>query len=142
MLEFRCALHAFSLVLVAMLAHDHARSLLAKAQKVVVYIRASHMLKQRLEAARKELDIPVTLATAGKTRITSMCELVRTVLLNERSLSKMVKDDRALFRNAEVVAIILDASFWRVRCACMIVIEFSVLQQCIALHMILLLTRS
>lgn len=117
MLEFRCALHAFSLVLVAMLAHEHARTLLAMAQRVVVYIRASHMLKQRLEAARKELGIPVTLASAGKTRITSMCELVRTVLLNERSLSNMVKDDRALFRKPDVVNIIEDTSFWRVCCA-------------------------
>ena len=76
------------------------------------------MLKQRLEAAREELGIPVTLAAGGKIRITSMCELVRTVLLNQRNLSKMVKDDCTLFRNAEVVAIMLDAS-WRGYCACM-----------------------
>lgn len=118
MLEFRCAfMHAFSLVLVAMLAHEHARTLLAMAQKVVVYIGASHMLKQRLEAARKELGISATLASAGNTRITSMCELVSTALLNERSLSKMVTDDRALFSKPDVVKIIEDTSFWRVCCA-------------------------
>lgn len=41
-LGFRCYMHLFALIMNSVVSHPYARGLVAKAQKIVTYFRASH----------------------------------------------------------------------------------------------------
>jgi len=92
-------MHGYSLLMGSILGHPWARDLVAQAQAMVIYIRASHKPLALLRAEALRLGINCSLARANATRfisvylcLTSLVKLERAILNIDRSpiTSKLV----------------------------------------------------
>ena len=104
-------MHAFALVLAAMVGHEWARSVISPAQRLVTHIRASHAPLAQLRKAANEMGVHGGLQTSNKTRFTSVLACLQSVERNEGPLRSLLHHD--LINNAEVKATIQSAEFWR-----------------------------
>lgn len=110
-------MHAFALVLVSIMAHTWAKSLVSMAQRVVTYFRASHKplaTLQRIAASRK---IRTTLVSSNKTRLTSMHLCIQSLIQLQPAFSEYLeqaKTDATLMPAAqqELKDALSDFAWW------------------------------
>ena len=105
-------MHAFALVLAAMVGHEWARGVVTQAQRVVTHIRASHQPMAHMRKSAKECGVQGGgLRTSNKTRFTSVLECLLSVLRNEAPLRSLLQ--LGILTSAEVKATLQSADFWR-----------------------------
>jgi len=117
-LEIRCWMHAFALVLGSLLSHDWAKSVVKKAQAIVTYIRSSHRPLNALREATAAAGIKGGgLHTSNTTRLTSVLLMTRSVQRLELPLRSLLarhaEDPAGLITKAEVRALLGDPLFWQ-----------------------------
>lgn len=110
-------MHAFALLLGTMLSHAWARNIVTKAQKIVMYFKASHLPLGLLKAEAKQ-QLGVTgkhagLRTANTTRFTSVHMMLSSVFQLERALKFVVQKHGRDIQSAQVKSYINDPSFWK-----------------------------
>lgn len=105
-------MHAFALLLGTILAHPWAASVVARAQKIVTYFKASHKPQALLRKAAKEADVKIGLRTSNKTRFTSVEMMLTSVKANERALKTVLRSNASAIASEPVKAIIRSDIFW------------------------------
>jgi hypothetical protein len=117
-------MHAFALLLGSIMAHDHLRTVVSRAQSIVTYFRAAHLPFQRLKEARAALHIGGRmLESSNKTRLTSTVMMLASVIHNEAAIKAVAgmtleqqgnrRGSIPLIKSAEVRDIIADDTFWQ-----------------------------
>lgn len=91
----RCFMHGFSLLVGSLLGYSWARDVVADAQRVVTYFRASHAPGDALRHQAKEKGIKQGLQRANGTRFTSVHSCLDSVHKLEKPLGSVVEDDKA-----------------------------------------------
>lgn len=112
-LEFRCSMHSFGLLIGSILAHPLAKDIITRAQRVVTYFRSSTQPLAQLRYLMDEDEIKGGgLKSSNKTRFTSVHLCLDSVMRLESALH-ILAGRPGLVKNADVVATIRDLSFWR-----------------------------
>jgi hypothetical protein len=110
-------MHAFALVMTSIMAYPAAKKLVAEAQRIVTYFRASHRPLAKLTQLATAAKIKTTLVTSNKTRLTSvyLClESVRKLrpvfdlYLNEAAADATLLPDK----QAAIKTTLGDLSWW------------------------------
>jgi hypothetical protein len=112
-LDIRCMMHAFALLLASILGHPFAKDLVHRGQRVVTFVRASHFPNAKIQEQAEILGISGTLKTSNKTRFTSVLICLESVLLLESALVAVARQHANLFKKVpEVIQTINDRQFW------------------------------
>jgi Protein of unknown function (DUF 659) len=115
-INMRCMLHGFALVLTSSLGSPWAKDIVSNAQKIVTYFNASHRPLATVRDFAKSLNITTGLKTSNQTRITSTHICLQSVLANMAPLQQTVKIDKMLdlskVNQREVKKIVEDEDFW------------------------------
>lgn len=124
-------MHGFSHFIGSSLGHEFAAPVVADAQRVVTYIKASHRPLALLTAIAKEQKVTTGLHTSNKTRFTSVHDCLQSVLDNERPLQAVVARHPDAFAAprrgaADPKAIIQSRGFWsKLETLCTVMQPFS-----------------
>jgi hypothetical protein len=110
-------MHAFALFIGSAVGHPWAALLVLQAQRIVIYIRASHRPLALLNSITKEQQVTKGLQTSNKTRFTSVHNCLQSVVDNERPLQALVERHLDAFAasqqgSADPKAIIQNRLFW------------------------------
>jgi hypothetical protein len=111
----RCYMHAFALLLGSVMAHDWAKHLLSKAQRIVSYFNASHKpLALFREALQQQPGQKVGLQSSNSTRLTSVHLCESSVLRNQGTFSSMLAKPagREAVSNGDVLRLLEDLHFF------------------------------
>eukprot|EP00775_Hariotina_reticulata_P003312 gene3312-3588_t len=113
-LEMRCAMHGFNLVLGSILSHPWAQEVITKSQSIVTYFRASHQPLAFLRAAAKQCGVKQELQSSNKTRFTSKHMCTSSVQANAPAFNVLLGDatQAAAIRNPDVLAVLEDNTYW------------------------------
>ncbi|GAQ83561.1 hypothetical protein KFL_001530040 [Klebsormidium nitens] len=131
MLELPCGMHGFSHFIGSSLGHEFAAPVVADAQRVVTYIKASHRPLALLSAIATEQKVTTGLHSSNKTRFTSVHDCLQSVLDNERPLQAVVARHPEAFAAprrgaADPKAIIQSRGFWsKLETLCTVMQPFS-----------------
>ncbi len=90
-------MHAYSLCIGSILGHEYATAIVGDAQRIVTYVRASHLPKQLLGESAKHHNINTTLKTSNTTRFTSIYDCLESVHKLEVPLKAVVAEHRSAF---------------------------------------------
>eukprot|EP00877_Chromochloris_zofingiensis_P008252 jgi/Chrzof1/3680/Cz13g04240.t1 len=110
--ELRCMMHAFSLVMGSLLGHPWACKVVTDAQKVVTYFRASHRPLALLKQAATSMGINSTLETSNTTRFTSVYNCLESVRRHEQPFHHVVQQHGQDISQDAVKLILSDRYFW------------------------------
>ncbi|KAL0024498.1 hypothetical protein WJX77_009947 [Trebouxia sp. C0004] len=90
MVDVRCMMHAFSTCMGSLLGHQWAQRLIKRVQDIITVIRASTDQKF-LEEIAKSMGIAHMLIISNKTRFTSVCASVESVLWLQLALQELAQ---------------------------------------------------
>ncbi len=126
-LGFRCYMHLFALIMNSVVSHPYARDLIAKAQKIVTYFRASHRPLSLLLEAAAALGIKGTLKTSNQTRLTSVAICLESVLAMEDAFSRLLREQPDILESQqEVEQLVSDRQFCsELKALCKVLAPFS-----------------
>lgn len=96
--EMRCFMHAFSLLIASILSHVFAAELVKKSQRIVTYVHASHKIRSNFNSIAASLGIRGGgLQTSNATRFDSVCVCLASVHRNRRALEMLVEQHESDF---------------------------------------------
>jgi hypothetical protein len=126
-LNIRCMMHGFALVMGSVMGHPFAASIVKDAQAIVTYFRASHRPLALLYEAASELSIIGALETSNKTRFTSVHRCLASVAKLEPAFKRMLNKHPRLLEGCTVVPGILNSRlFWtKLEALCKLLEPFS-----------------
>lgn len=107
--------HGFSLVAKSLTAHPWAASVIARAQRVVTYFRASHRTPALFNQKRLEQDITIGLVTSTTTRFNSVIACLQSVYKNKITFLAINQRHASDISVPAVLATIGDDDVWTVR---------------------------
>lgn len=95
-------MHAFSLLIGSILGHAWSCAVVAKAQKVVSYFRASHRPLALLTKEALHLQINATPVTSNTTRFTSVHLCLESLRKLEAAFNAVLEKEKSCIANKEV----------------------------------------
>lgn len=107
--EYRCMMHSFSLLIGSILGHEWSKELVANAQLLVCYFRAAHKPLGLLRKEASRLGIRASLARANATRFTSVHMCLESVHNLQRALLNIARES---ITSKRVLELLDDAIFW------------------------------
>jgi hypothetical protein len=126
-LGFRCYMHLFALIMNSVISHAYARDLIAKAQKIVTYFRASHRPLSLLRDAAAAVGIKGTLKTSNQTRLTSVAICLESVLAMQDAFSRLLREHPDILESQqEVEELVSDRQYFTdLKALCKVLAPFS-----------------
>ncbi len=107
--------HGFSLVAKSLTAHPWAAAVIACAQRLVTYFRASHRTLSLFNKKRLEQGIAVGLATSTATRFNSVIACLQSVYNNKITFLTIERMHASEISVPAVLTTLGDDEFWKVR---------------------------
>jgi hypothetical protein len=110
-------MHAFALVMLSIMAHIWAKSLIVVAQRIVTYFRASHKPMATLQRIAASRRIRTTLVSSNKTRLTSVHLCIQSLIQLQPAFSEyleLAKTDSSLMpaTQQELQEALSDFDWW------------------------------
>eukprot|EP01040_Poterioochromonas_malhamensis_P000052 gene52-56_t len=111
-LKIRCFMHAFGVTMGSVMGHPSIKAVITLCQKIVTFVRASHLTLANLTKRAKESKPPINtgLKSSNTTRLTSTFLCISSVLEHKRVLISMLHAQE--IPSPVVSKIIMDGAFW------------------------------
>lgn len=115
-LDLRCMMHGFALIIGNITSHPWAREVVVKATRLITFMRASHQPLARLREHAAQVNIKTGLRQPNKTRFTSLCLALEALLALQPAFlvfrSQPDSFNTISAKGADVKDIIRDNGFW------------------------------
>jgi hypothetical protein len=109
-IPYRCYMHGFHLVIGSILSYAWAKAVVADAQRIVTYFKASHFPLEKLYGERDRQGIKTGLVTSNATRFTSVADMMNSLLVLRHALQSIAS--AALVTVPRVLKINKSDRFW------------------------------
>ena len=103
-------MHGFYFVIGSILSHAWAKTIVSRAQRLVIYFRSSHILLSKLYEEARRQGITTSLVTSNKTRFTSVADMLASLLKFKLPFQSV--GNGVIVKEGKVRSIIYDDQFW------------------------------